>query len=286
MNFKHIIKEIEQAETGLFEQADRRDALRSFGSKVALAAVPLALGSLFKKAEAQTTGDTVMQALNFCLEMEFFAYNFYHTGNNTGALVRDIDKASLNIVEDQKLAHIKYLMTAITNLGGVPYTPKNYDATAANPYYIHTGTYDFTAGGKWATFSDYPTFIALAEAFEDTILGGYKGELYAVLNDKNALEQMMRLQCANARHASHVRYIRRLLDYALAPEHPAPWITNNIPPLAGLQAFYNGEELQGQEGIDITTLPGTVPAASATAAFDEPKDKGSVLTLLAPFRIP
>ena len=154
MNFKNILNEIEQTDLQTLEQvSDRRQVLKSFGSKVALAALPLAIGSLFQKASAKTTAtDSGIDALNFVLEMEYLAYNFYHTGNNTGGLIPSNNQGGFLTIENQKKAHITYLNGVITGMGGVPYTPKNYDATATNPYYIVSGTYDFTARNKYNVF--------------------------------------------------------------------------------------------------------------------------------------
>ena len=60
MNLKHILSEIEKVDADVYEKLDsRRSALKnftSFGGKVALAAVPIAFGSLFKKAYAGVRG--------------------------------------------------------------------------------------------------------------------------------------------------------------------------------------------------------------------------------------
>ncbi|MCW3121440.1 MAG: Dessication-associated protein [Flavipsychrobacter sp.] len=285
MDFKNILNELEQAGQKI---NGRRELLTGFGSKVMVAALPFAVGSLFQKASAKTTApDTVPQALNFILEMEYFAYNYYHTGNNTGGLIPAANQAGFLTIENQKKAHINYLNTVITAMGVAPFTPKNYDASAANPLYIVSGAYDFTAAGKYLVFSDYPTFIMMCEVFEDTFIRGYKGEIPAVLGDKGTLELMMRMQSSVGRHASHARYVRRLLGYTSAPEHPSPWITDNIPPDVRLQAYYDGEDAVGQQGVDISGLSGStgaVPHYSATAAFDEAYDKSVVLSLLSPFK--
>ena len=96
----------------------------------------------------------------------------------------------------------------------------------------------------------------------------------------------MGLQCCEARHAAHVRLVRRFRN---APEYPAPWITNNIPPTIELQSYYNYEDNVAQSGMDISQLPdkyaagGLVPKTAATAAFDEAYDIPNTFTLLNPF---
>ena len=78
MNFRNILKEIEQADPKIYEQTSgRREILKSFGAKVAVAALPLAVSSLFvnKKAYGKTT-DTIIGTLNFALQISYFQYNF------------------------------------------------------------------------------------------------------------------------------------------------------------------------------------------------------------------
>ena len=75
MDLKNILQEIEKADPEVYEKlSDRRGILKSFGSKVAVAALPFALGSLFKKVYGKNT-DTVVAALNFARELEYFEYN-------------------------------------------------------------------------------------------------------------------------------------------------------------------------------------------------------------------
>ena len=65
-----------------------------------------------------------------------------------------------------------------------------------------------------------------------------------------------------------------------------PWIENaesNIAS-AAVQPSYAGEDLGVQLGVNIATNGG-VSAAAATAAFDEPLDRASVLAIVDPFII-
>ena len=273
----------------------RRGVLSSFGSKVAVAALPFALGTMFKKAYGKTSAtSSVVSALNLALEMEYLEYNFWHTANSLPDLVPPStaypsgnDKPGFSVIEAHEKAHILFLNNLITTMGGTPFTPNNYSSTAANPLYVPTA-YDFTMGGTYSTFNDYPSFLIIAQIIEDTGVRAYKGQLPSLLGNGGVLTQAMQISATEARHAAHVRTIRRLPPIS-APENPAPWITNNIPPLVALQSYYNGEDATVQmNGIDITTLTdtaagGTVPKLSATAAFDEALDSATVLSLIQPF---
>jgi hypothetical protein len=294
MNFKNIIQEIEKSDPEVYERlSPRRHLLKSFGSKVAVAALPLALGSLFKKAYGSTgSASAVITALNFALELEYLEYNYYHTANNTGnatttTLIPAADTAGFTTIEAHEREHIIFLTAAVTSLGGTPYTPKYYNGTNANPYYV-PAAYDFTAGGTYPVFTDYATFLTIAQVFEDTGVRAYKGQLPNFLGTAGVLTQALQIQAVEARHASHIRLVRRL-DGAV--EYPKPWITNNIAPSSAVQAVYNGEDNAIQDNVNITTLtdkyynPPTVPKTAATEAFDEPLDSGTVAAAVAPFML-
>jgi len=291
MNFRNILQEIEKTDPEVYERlSGRRHILKSFSSKVAVAALPIALGSLFKKAYGKTTATSAfITALNFALELEYLEYNFYHVCNNTGGLIPSTDLPGFQTIEAHELEHINFLTAAVTSLGGTPYTPKNYNTPVSNnPAYIPSGTYDFTAGGIYPTFTSYATFLVLAQTFEDTGVRAYKGQTPVFYGAATVLQQVLEIGCVEARHAAHVRLVRRMTG-AAAPDYPAPWITNNIPPIVPLQANYLGEDNVTQQGVVITSLQditGTIPEASATAAFDEPLDQPTVSTLVAPFFLP
>ena len=295
MNFKNILQEIEKADPEVYEKLNpRRQVLKSFGAKVAVAALPFAIGSLFKKAYAgSSSSSAVITALNFALELEFLEYNFYHTANNTGSnstttLIPSADAPGFLTIETHEKEHIIFLNSTITALGGVPYTPPNYSATALNPYYIASGAYDFTVGGAYATFSDYAVFLDLAQAFEDTGVRAYKGQLRNFLGNSALLTQVLQVHDVEARHAAHVRLVRRFTG---AVEYPKPWITNNIAPTItpSLQAVYNGEDNTVQDGVTITSLPdshynpATIPTTAATEAFDETLTQAEVTAIVSAF---
>ena len=301
MNFKSIIKEIEQNDPAVYEQlSTRRNAIKSIGSKVALATLPLAIGSLFNKAYGKTTSaSTLVAALNLALEMEYFQYNFYHTANavSPGFLIPAADALGFERIEAHQKEHITLLNSVITGLGGTPFTPKYYSFTNPNPYV--PAAYDFTAGGTYATvFNTYTTFLTLAQVFEDTAVHTYQGQMSNLLGNASVITQAFQLQCTEARHAAHVRLVRRNLNTS---DNPAPWITNNVPPppvtaaqpVSQFQSFYIGEDNTIQLfNTDITTLAdsygagGVVPKISATAAFDEGMTSAQITSLIAPFLLP
>jgi Ferritin-like domain len=287
MDFRNILQEIEQTDPEVYERlSPRRSVLKSFGAKVAVAALPFAIGSLFKKAYGKTTTTTVIDVLNYALQREYFEYALYRTANNTGGLIPATDLPGFKLIEANELAHITFLNTTITALGGTPYTPNHFSDPTTEGFYVPSA-YDFTGGTAYGTFDDYPTFLMLASVFEDLGIRAHGGQFQYLLGNP-VLVQAQQMVATEGRHASFVRLIRRLAPIN-AMEIPAPWINNNIPPTPALQPFYLDEDNTKQMNIVITSLPGNtgnIPELSATAAFDEPMDKTTVLGLLAPFILP
>lgn len=295
MNFNSILQEIEKADPEVYEKlSGRRHILKSFGSKVAMAALPMALGSMFKKAYGKTTVGTVVSTLQFALELEYLEYNFYHTANNTGSnttdtLIPAADRPGFQIVENDERLHVNFLRTTLDTLGAVPFTPNNYtgDPITGNPY--SPASYDFTAHGAFPVFSNYATFLDVAIGFEDTGVRAYQGQLPNLLGSNEVLTAALRISTVEARHASFIRLIRRFYNAPATFQYGTkPWITTNFPPAVALQPNYMGEDNTIQKGVDITSLPGftgTISAAAASEAFDEPLDDTTVVSLIAPFKL-
>ena len=299
MNFKNILNDIAKSDPEVYEKlSSRRHVLKNFGSKVALAALPFAIGSLFNKAYGKVT-DPVGDALNAALEMAYMQYNLYHMAVNTGDLIPpsstsgNNDLPGFKTMEQQELAHISFLTNLVSTLGFTPFTPKNYNPANVNPAFVPSA-YDFRAqkdatyGPYFAVvFEDYRVFLVLAQLLEDTSVHSYEGQIPAVTGNTTVLTNMFQLLTVEARHAAHIRQLRRMPNVN-APEQPAPWIVNNIPPSSLFQSYYTGEDNVIQNDITITSLEGVkgnVPKISATAAFDEPYDAATVKKLILPFKL-
>ncbi len=290
MNIKNILQEIEQTDPEVYEKlSGRRHILKSFGSKVAVAALPLAIGSLFKKAYGKTT-DTLISSLNFALELEYFEYNFYHTAlavgsNTTAMLIPTTDRPGFQMIEEQELAHLTFLRNMINTMGGVPFTPKHYsgNAVTGNPY--SPASYDFTAHATYDIYDNYANFLSLAQTFEDTKVRAMQGQMSNFMaNTNDVLTNMFQINTVEARHASFIRLVRRT---AGAIDYPKPWVTNNVPPEIRMQANYLGEDNLVQQGVQINALTGSTGGVlsntAATEAFDESLPRTTVESLIAPF---
>ena len=284
MNLQNIITEIEKKDPEVFDKlSDRRKAMKDFSrfaGKVALASLPFAFGSMFKKAYGQTPAD-IIGVLNFALTLEYLEAEFYKAGVAAPALIPTGTPAvgALTKIRNDEVAHVAFLRAAITGAGGTPVT-----LTAAN--------FDFTARGAFPTvFTDYDLFLAVAQTFEDTGVRAYKGQAGNLMSNNDVLTAALNIHSVEARHAAHVRYMRRARQTAnpgngLYQGNIKPWITlknSNIGATA-VQASYDGEEVTTQAGVNILNVGGqTFTAEAASEAFDEILTKSQVEAIVAPF---
>ncbi|MDN3551144.1 ferritin-like domain-containing protein [Mucilaginibacter aquaedulcis] len=278
MNLLNIIEEIENVDPEVYGRlSQRRDVIKnitSFGSKVAIAALPFAVGTMFKKAYAQsTTAPSVIDVLNYALTLEYLESAFYNAGKAKGTALIPADAASkyFNQVTTDENNHVTFLTAVIKQLGGTPVTSPKFDLTGGG-------------GNNNGPFADvltnYSTFLAVAQVFEDTGVRAYKGQAGFLLNNQVVLTAALSIHAVEARHASAIRQIRGL----------TPWITStatlgNDTKISLVDGNYDGEQNVTQGGVDVTTLKSatgsTTSVAVATAAFDEALSSDQVLKLLS-----
>jgi len=281
MNLLNIIEEIEKVDPEFQDKiSPRRAAIKnitSFGSKVAVAALPFALGSLFKKAYAQQSTSTIVGILNYALQLEFLEANFYNAGLSTTAYagmkatLSASELTGLTLIQTDENNHVTFLTNTIKSLGGTPVS-----FTAAN--------FDFTAKGTFPTvYTSSDTWLAIAETFEDTGVRAYKGQAPNLLRNKVVLTAALDIHSVEARHASHLRMLRKMRGVSIKP-----WITgaNDTSIGTAVDASYAGENNVVQGPVTITSLPavsGTTSVNAATEAFDEPLDMATVVGIVTPF---
>ena len=265
MNIQTLLHSIEKVDTDVQDRfSPRRKVLKDFfnmGSKITLAALPLAFGSLFAKAYGKVPED-VLGVLNFGLSLEYFEFTYYDTALNTSGLTNTKD--NLTVIRDHERQHVKFLTEAIKGAGGTP---------------VSIGKYDFTAKGNFPdVFSNYKTFLYVAQGFEDTGVRAYKGQAGNLLNAKPVLQAALQLHSVEARHAAHIRFARRMNGF---DTNVRPWIVGNEnskgTPLEGV---YKNEDNHIQAGIDISQFK---VGDADTSGFDEPLTKDEVLEIVKPF---
>lgn len=272
MNLFSVIEEIKHVDPEFEDRiSPRRAAIKnitSFGSKVAMAALPFALGTLFKKAYGQNAA-AVNEVLNFALTLEYLEAYFYKQGLAQANLIPAAHKSYINTIAGHENAHVAFL--------------KNILGSAA----VVSPTFDLTARGIFGdVLSNYNTYLVVAETFEDTGVRAYKGQVGNLLGNQVVLTAALQIHSVEARHASAIRYLRALRGVNIKPWVSGSSTVFNDTGVIASNASYANENNTVQNGIDITTLNavnGTTSITAAVEAFDEPLDKVTVLNILVPF---
>lgn len=289
MNVLNILELIRQEDPEVYERLDtRRVVMRRFarmGKKLALAAGPVAFGSVLNQAYGQTPTAALQDILNFALTLEYLEAEFYATALAKPDLIPAAARPAIVTIANHEAAHVRFIVAAITSAGGTPITKPTFD---------FTGGYGRGDGPLGAALTDYGAFLALAQVLEDTGVRAYKGQAANLIGTGAVLTAALNIHSVEARHASQIRQMRRALEGA----NIKPWITNDqtdipVPPSIAVQA-YLGEGVTIQGGVQVAglRLPGPiltngtsqfVDSARVSEAFDEPLDRTGVLNVVAPF---
>ena len=282
MNLNNIFHEIEKADPEVYDRLDsRRSAMKSFaktGTKLAFAAVPLALGSMLQKAYAGTRNvtDTVVEILNYALTLEYLEAEFYNTGLATSNLITNPDlMTGIQLIAKHENAHVKFLQATIMQLNGTP---------------IMKPTFDFSGGSGSGNgpfkgvFGSLELFLAVAQTFEDTGVRAYKGRAAEIVGGGAVLTAALQIHSVEARHAAYLREVRKAFGSGVGTLKS--WITGNMSGInnTAVQASYNGEDNTMQSGMNIVGINGfPISFNAATEAFDEPLTKNEVLAIAGLF---
>ncbi|MCW8313409.1 ferritin-like domain-containing protein [Sphingobacterium sp. InxBP1] len=274
MNLLDIFEKINTVDPEFSDRiSPRREAIKNMtvmGKKVTLAALPFFIGQLFKKAYGATVPTDVNGVLNYALTLEYLEAEYYTMGiAKAGLIPAGKPLGAIATIRNHEIAHVNFLKQVLGS------------KAVAKP------TFDFTAGGTFSNvFTDYDTFLAVAQAFEDTGVRAYKGQAGILLGDRTVLTAALQIHSVEARHASHIRQMRRARGAGAANQKP--WITGNNDTGIGavVDPVYVGENNVTQAGVNITTLPGTtgkISTSAATQSFDEPLSATAVLNIAGLF---
>jgi rubrerythrin len=272
MNIVNILEEIEKVDGEIYERLNpRRAAMKDFfnmGKKISLAALPLALGSVFQKAYGQSTPSAVTDVLNFALALEYLEYHFYNHAlvAAPGLIPSGAPTAAITTIRNHEDAHVKLLKGALGS------------AARAEITYAMT---DFTAGGLFTpVYTDYVTFLKVALGFEDTGVRAYKGQA-TVLKGNSVLTTALQIHSVEARHASHIRQMLA----ANGATGLKPWISlgpggiANDTGVSAVDAVYVRENTDVQAGVTITGIANGVTKTAAVECFDEFLTKAEVVNI-------
>jgi hypothetical protein len=251
---------------GAIDRGARMSAAMAMGVRVA--SVPVALAVAARAAFARGgLPQALVKVLNYALTLEFLEGEFYVTGVAASGLIPPADLAIFTTIRDHEAAHATFLKSVLG------------PAAVAKP------TFDFTAGGGSNqgpfsdVFSNYATFLAVAQAFEDTGVRAFKGQAPALQPFDTFLQAALTIHSIEARHAAEVRRLRG--NFAETAPNEG-WITRNLTDIPGTAASYAGEENTVHGGVDVTAVT-SVGLDEVTEAFDEPLTMAQVLAIVDPF---
>jgi rubrerythrin len=213
---------------------------------------------------ARSAADAV-DSLRLLLLVAYLQSELYTRAGAAAAFIPAAEQAVFTSLRDQETAHIATLSGLISARGGAP---------------VPRPTVDFTAKGAVPGFAfaagQYETFRMLAQAFEDLGVRAYKGQVQALLSDKQALTYVLAVHAVEARHAAEVRRLRGKKG----------WITgssaDDLPSFA--QAIYAGEDATTQGTVNVSAaVSSTGGNEAASQAFDEPLTTAQVTAIITPF---
>lgn len=190
----------------------RRDALegvRRHGVRWALAAATpfVATGCAIVGEAIAPNRELAVQTLQFALLLEELEHDFYVQALQAPGLIPSSDRAVIQQISKHEGAHVTFLTTGITGIGG---------AAQAAP------KFDFTGRGKYpGVFRNYRTFLELAQMFEDTGVKAYKGQAANLITSSTLLTAALRIHSVEGRHAAEIRRLRGQKPWSGAFDEPA-----------------------------------------------------------------
>ena len=308
MDLLKIISDIEKVDPEIYDRLDpRRRVFKHFGvagKALAAAAVPGLVASIFSKAYGQTGAlpAGIADVLNFALKLEYLESIFYTKGLGTANLIAaGAGRDALTLIARDETNHVATLRATLGNQAIAPITEAAFDFTGSQ-------------GGKRAAlfadvFSNYDTFLTLAQAFEDTGVRAYKGGAPALMANKTVLTAALNIHSVEARHASHLRSMRRGGPAsASSTTAPKSWPFDGevvpaaaaavygagqpaTPPsgstLANASKFFPAETNRSQGGVQLDTALAalSLPGSAFAESFDEPLDVATVTTIASNFTV-
>ncbi|MDT3401831.1 ferritin-like domain-containing protein [Mucilaginibacter terrae] len=303
MDILNLIDDIQTADPEFADRiSPRRAAIKnitSFGSKVAVAALPFAFGTLFKKAYGQTTTPSVADVLNFALTAELIEATFYNTAVARATagtlLIPANDLAAIKLIQADENNHVTFLRNVLTSANES--AANKARTTTALPVGTFSTSYDFSGNAKGtvpgagpfsAVFSNYDIFLAVSQAFEDTGVRAYKGQAGFLKGRQVELTAALNIHSVEARHAAYIRRLRA--TRAGAPANFRSWVTGDGTTASGITVtsqataatnpIYANEAITAQAGVELSGIAGS---KAATEAFDEPLTTADALNILLNF---
>lgn len=257
MNVFDLLESIGKPASSVTEmsQTTRREVfnkLGEFGKKLALGTLAIGTASIATTQKAKAAHEGILEVLNFALLLEYLESEFYEKGLDANIMPSSLSEKIFMQIGKHEAQYVEFLKVAINSLGGTP---------------IEKPAFDFTAKGAFRPFTDFTSFLNLAQAFEDTGVRAYKGQAANLMGNDDVLTAALQIHSVEARHAARVRRLRGTQSWHFRTPR------NLVVP-----AVYVGEDNTMQGGVDVTTLT-SVDAVHVMESFDEPLTKEEVLAI-------
>jgi hypothetical protein len=181
----------------------RRDLFTKAAAKLgAVASAPAVLSVVSTEAFGQALPAQVVEVLNFALTLEYLEAEFYQMALARPRLIPGRYRAVFQQISRHENAHVRTLSGA---LGG---------AAVAKP------RFDFTGRGQFPdVFTNFATFAAVSNTFEDLGVAAYKGQA-GNLQGTPVLTTALQIHSVEARHAAEVRRVRGTFGWDGAFDQP------------------------------------------------------------------
>lgn len=276
--------------------AARRDALARLGTaglQTAVAALPL-VAAVAQPASAKAT-DTVLDGIKLLVLLEQAQVAFYTQALASG-VVPAAALTDFQLLRNQQQQHLDTLSRILTDAAlTVPPAPafdfSGQKNTPTNPVKFPN------------VFTDYASFLQLAQQLEDASVRIYLGQLPALAAERLIYVAAVKMQATESRHAAHLRTLRReaavgvkswpsTADAALPNpvEFSVDGATTTTKLYAGAGSEANEFQLiPGPKEVPFATLLTVanglaVPSTAIAEAFDEPLPTAAAQALLNLFR--
>lgn len=264
--------------------APRRHLLAQLG-RAALAALPAGLAA---QPATAAPHDTSLDAVTQLLLLERVQQALYTQALAAPGLIPGAQVADFQRLQRHQTQHEAFLAQALRNAGAVVPALPAFDFSGRRGVLTNPVLFP-------NALSNYDDFLALAQQLEDLGVRLYQTQAFAIVNDSQLAQAMLRTLPVEARHAAHVRGLRRSRGAVVKnwpSEADAPIVRTGAGLL--LTAAATGGEANATQTLTAAT---PVPFASfllirdntaihdpaLAEAFDEPVSSAAALAALALF---
>ncbi|GAB3228822.1 hypothetical protein GCM10027346_13770 [Hymenobacter seoulensis] len=296
MNFLNLLARLAELQPETLQgAAPRRAALTRLG-QAGVALLPALITALPQQATAGTLDTrTRLDVLTLALTLEYLESEFYAQalGLVSGKGPANVDaffgsaqnKSAIQAIQTHEASHVALFTRLITDAGS---------SVPAKPNFDFTGSKNGSRAALYPdVFSNFDTFLKVAQLLEDAGVRAYKGQVEYVQTDNALLESAVRIHSTEARHAAQIRTMRRKRGATVKS-----WVSPSDAPITAAgttqNLAYAGEENRAQylSGPRLVPFASTLPINVATPplpdaeilakvaeAFDEPLDAATATSL-------